>query len=212
MRRCYYYSEANTYIKNISLLFNKILKKAKQQNIIPVFSEEYSKRAYVGRNSLHAEDRELFKVVCLRAAMNLDLLLGTFKVIKFMDHYIHKWKIKGYIHATVLYKKTTYNLSLSYKTSFEDDIEFFGINNFLYNKTKGVNHDLIVMDVPQDLFYVIPYNAEDYTIQRGFLTFNKGNKLRLRGKYCSSCANKCKSSFYNGLDRLSLTLKKEVTV
>lgn len=208
MRRCYYYSENDGYIKNINLLFNRIFKKAKQQSIIPPFSEEYSKRAYVGRNRLNREDKEVFKVVCLRAAMNLDAFVGKFKILEFMDTYLHKWKIKGFVHARVKVGEKIYNLSISYKSLFQEDLDFFGLNNYFYNQTKGTDNDLIVMDAPQDLFYMIPYNTDDYTTQRGFLTFNKGNKLRLRGSYCASCKNKCKSSFYNGLDRLSLTLKK----
>lgn len=205
---CYYYKERETYSKGVRLLFNRILTSYRKGNdIVTTFAEEFSSRAYVGRNAVEAIDKEEFKTLCLRCAINLDRFFSKFEPKNVMSHYCFKWKIKGFIHGTVVHESTTYNLSLSFedRNLTEKKVDFFCLNNYLYNKANGTKNSLLIMGVPQDVFYVVPYNDKDYTIKRGFLTFSKGNKLRRRGEHCSNCKHDCKPRFYNGLDRLELT-------
>jgi hypothetical protein len=206
---CYYFKERETYIKGVRLLFESILKECSKSKrlVIEEFALQFSSRAYVGRNSIISINKEEFKTFCLNCAINLDRLFSKLPTDNFLDPYQFKWKIKGKIHGQIKRNKT-YNLSLSFEDRklTEKDVDFYCLNNYLYNKAKDTNHDLLVMCVPQDVFYLIPYEDKDYTIQRGFLTFSKGNRIRKRGEHCALCAHNCKPHFYNGLNRLTLTI------
>ena len=208
--KCYFYKERCTYNKTIRLLFNKILSiyATSDKSIIEIFSKEFSNKAYVGRNSVLSVDREMFKTLCLRCAINLDVLFSKYKPSKVLDKYNYKWKIKGSVHGVIKTQVDSYNISLSFedKKIVEKEVDFFCLNNYIYNQAKGTSNGLIVMCVPQDIFYTVPYNKKDYTIQRGFTTFSKGNKLRRRGEHCANCVKDCKPGLYNGLERLSLTI------
>lgn len=207
---CYYFKERQTYTKNARLLFNKILNiYAKEEKaLIEIFSNEFSNRSYVGKNSVEKVNREEFKTFCLNCAINLDRLFSEYKIISMLDKYCFKWKVKGYIDCIIKSLNKEYNLSLSFEERkiTEKEVDFFCLNNYIYNECKNKTNDLLVMCVPQDLFYLVPYNDKDYTIQRGFLTFSKINKLRRRGEHCNRCFNSCKPRFYNGLERLKLII------
>lgn len=207
---CYYYKERETYVKGVRLLFNKILKiyTIKKTSIIDIFASEFSSRAYVGRNSVVSIDREEFKTFCFNCAINLDRLITKLSVTNVMDKYYYNWKIKGNIHGIIQQSNKTYNLSFSFEDRklTEKDVDFYCLNNYIYNKAKNTKNNLLVMCVPNDTFYLVPYEDKDYTIQRGFLTFSKGNRLRKRGEHCTNCVHTCKPRFYNGLDRLILAL------
>lgn len=209
LRYCYYFKERETYVKSVRLLFNKILTKYnKDSSLVKIFSDEFSGRTYVGSNSVLSINREQFKVFCLKCIENLDRFMSKYNVEHIMNHYCYKWKIKGTIHGTIDKGQKTYNVSMSFENRqfTEKSIDFYALNNYLYNECNRTKNDLIVMCVPEDSFYIIPYEDKDYTIQRGFLTYSRGNKLRFRGEHCNRCANSCKPKYYNGLDRLDLAI------
>lgn len=207
---CYYFKERDNYVKGVRLLFNNILDEYSKNNIslLEIFAQKFSSRSYVGRNSVVTVNREEFKTFCLSCAINLDRLFSRISITNILDNYYYNWKIKGFIHGIINSQNKNYNLSLSFEERklTEKDVDFFCLNNYIYNRAKGKSNDLIVMSVPQDVFYMVPYENKDYTIQRGFLTFSKGNRIRKRGEHCTNCVHDCKPSFYNGLERLSLAL------
>lgn len=210
MTKCHYYKRKDNYTRNARLLFEKVLQRVKStgSTVNCIFADVFEKRAYTGRNAIPLEDREQFKAFCIGCCINISTLFTKVKLNDIMIPYIYKWKIKGLMHSLLIIKNKEYNLSMCFENRqlTEDDIGFLCLNNHFFNKSHKKENDLIVMDVPQNLFYLISYEPKDYTIQRGFLTFNKGNNLRIRGKHCSDCLNTCKPKFHNGLNRLLLTV------
>lgn len=206
--KCYDYKPRKDYVKGISLIFEGLLKEGNGKPFIASFSDKFSSRAYVGRNYIISVDREHFLAICLQCAMNLDKLFSKVEVLNKMDKYNFKWRIKGFIHARIKVKNKEYNLGLSFtdRKLTEEDLDYFCLNNCLYNKSKGLSNDLLVMSVPQDLFYLVPYDSKDYTIKRGFAAVSKRISLKRRGNHCENCINSCKPLFHNGLSRLLLRI------
>lgn len=209
MYKCYYFKEKYTYVKNATILFNRILKNyILNKSFYPVFSEFFSSRAYIGKNAIPSDDKKVFKTFCIKLAINLDRFLTAYRITEVMKPYIYKWKIKGFMHLVAVGNNSTVNVSLSFKDlkETEKDLEFYCINNHLYNVSNKTKRDLLVIDIQQDMYYYIRYEDKDYTIKRGFSTFSRGNKIRKQGEHCINCVHSCKPQFYNGLERLALTL------
>jgi hypothetical protein len=203
--KCYYYKEKNSYLKTARLLFERILKQYDHTKDIFMsnFSHEISTRSYTGVRTVLANDRGDFRSFCTNCAININNIIKKFKISNINDTYCYKWLIKGYISG-ILHGNKDYNLWLSFEnnTLTQQDFDFVGINNFLYNRCKGTLNDAIAMVVPTNSFWIIPYDIQDYTIKRGFLTTTKRNKLKKRGIHCLRCANNCNPSWINSLDRL----------
>lgn len=202
--RCYYYKPEITYVRGITLLFNRILLEYRkgQASIIALFCDKFSSRSYTGRNSVNSTSREQFRKHCLLCAANLNNLLSKYQVTNIMECYNLKWSVRGFIHGLIKIKDKTYILSLSFDeiNVTKKDIDFFSINSYLYNAANHTSYSTLIMSVPSDVFYTVPY--QDYTIKRGFLSFPKGHKIRKHGDYCSTCACGCKPPIINGLERL----------
>lgn len=203
--KCWYYREKESYLKNVKLLFRRILIKFKTrpESIISIFAKEISSCKFTGTRKIQIEDRTEFKDFCSRCAINLSNLFDSFRIDNILDNYLYRWKIKGYISG-ILHEDKDYNLHLSYENAalVQKELNFFSINNHIYNITHELGNDAIVMSVPHNVYFLIPYNKIDYTIRRGLLTITKANKLRLRGEHCLQCSQSCNPTWINGLDRL----------
>jgi hypothetical protein len=85
-------------------------------------------------------------------------------------------------------------------------LDFFELNNYIYNTTKKKSNDLLVVCVPENNFFLIKYEKDNYTIKRGFITSVSKFKFKRSGEHCLSCKNTCKPLIINGLDRLKKLL------
>jgi hypothetical protein len=204
--KCYYFKEKESYLKNVGLLFNKVLVeyRLRKAPILTTFAEQLSSRSFTGPRRIEATEREEFRKICTSCAINLSNLFDKYEVTDILDNYVFKWKIKGSISG-ILHAAKDYNLQLSYENAslVQKDLDFFSINSYIYNVTHGLKNDTLVMSVPTNTFFLVPYEERDYTIKRGFLTITKGNRLRLRGEHCLQCECKCNPHWINGLDRLT---------
>jgi hypothetical protein len=111
-------------------------------------------------------------------------------------------QIKGSIDAEIT--KKNLSICFSFKNAFdtEKELDFYSLNNYIYNKVHKTTNDCLVMSVPTDSYFLVKYGETDYTMRRGFITSNIKNKSRRQGPYCITCQNDCKPLFINGLDRL----------
>lgn len=203
--KCYYFKEKESYLKGVRLLFDRVLTKYKenQRPIVEIFAEELSSRSFTGLRSIPAAERQEFRSFCTQCAINLSNLLAKFPLNKILDPYVFHWKIKGEITGVIKTAKE-YNLLLTYENASlaQKDLDFAILNNYIYNKTNDLANDCLFMSVPTNTFFLVPYEESDYTIRRGFLTFTKGNRLRIRGEHCLRCSQTCNPLWINGLDRL----------
>jgi hypothetical protein len=205
MFKCSQYKEKEDYIKGVSLIFARILKRYSlfpNQSFIKLFSEEISNRSYTGERIIYSKDIDLFKDYCISCASNLDKLFSSYIFTHILDKYNYKNKIKGEIGARLDQKNL--NLYFSFKNANETqkDLDFFQFNNYIYNQINDISNDCLVMSVPTDSFYLIKYKKDDYTMRRGFITSIINNRIKKSGGHCLSCKNKCKPTFFNGLKRL----------
>lgn len=205
MFKCSDYKEKDSYAKSVALLFGKFLRtysSGKYPSFLQLFASQFSNKAYTGSHFIYSKDRGFFRQYCVNCTAHLDVLLQTYKVTHLMDSYIYKSKIKGDIGGRIAGKSL--NIQFSYKNAMETqkELDFFELNNYIYNQVNNLENDCLVMSVPMDSFFLIKYKESDYTIRRGFLTAITKNRMRRRGEHCISCQKKCKPTFINGLDRL----------
>lgn len=202
--RCSFYREKDDYVKGARLLFERMLRNYDgSKSITQLFAEEFSNRSYTGIRRIYTDDKIFFRNFCVNCAINLDRLFSRHTVTNIMEEYNWRWKIKGHIGG-ILKGRRDLNLQFVYKNvSFtQKNIDMSAINNYIYNEATGKSNDALVMSVPTNSFFLVPYNERDYTIQRGFATFTKGNKIRRPGEHCNYCKEDCKPTFINGLERI----------
>lgn len=205
MCRCYYYKEKNTYIKNATLLFRGVLKKLSldsSKTFLQIFSESFSSRAYSGENTIYSEDKKLFKDFCITCANNINSFLLMNPLDKILDEYIFNNKIYGSILGVIEKNNLTIQFSFKNALDTQKDIDFYTLNNYIYNCVNKSNYDTLVMSVPTDSYFLVKFDETDYTIKRGYLKSVINSKMRRPGDYCLHCSNQCKPTFINKLDRL----------
>jgi len=208
MTRCYYFKERSTYLKNASLLFKKVLLEFYQNStktFLQTFSKNFTYRVYTGKNSIYSIDRNIFKDFCATCAINLSEFLQSNYINKIHDKYVFCNQIYGYIDGII--EKSNISIQFSFKNSIETqkDIDFYILNNYIYNIMKQTCYDTIVMSVPTGSYFKVKFDRSDYTIlRRGYLKSVINSKMRRRGDYCLHCINKCKPNFINKLERLEI--------
>lgn len=207
MFKCSEYKEKEEYTKGVALIFGKFLRKyaTTDSSFLQLFASEFSSRVYTGVRFIYSDDREMFRQYCVDCAAHLDVFLRTYKVTHLMDTYQYKSKIKGDIGGRITNKRL--NIQFSYKnmTETQKELDFFELNNYIYNEVNNLKHDCLVMSVPENCFFLVNYDEKDYTIRRGFLTAITKHRMKRRGEHCISCQGRCKPTLINGLDRLSST-------
>lgn len=205
LSKCYYFKERDGYRKSAELIFKRLLElyaSDPSSSIVKLFCDEFNRRSYTGDRLVYKNDREYFKEHCIRWSSSLDSFISKFDLTNILSSYCYKTKIKGYIDGQI--KRGTVNVSFSYKNAANThkDLDFFGLNNYIYNQVHELDNDCIVMSIPTNSFYLIEYDYRDYTIKRGFLTSILQSRSRARGEHCKECQKVCKSEFINGLERL----------
>lgn len=204
MFKCSEYKEKEEYTKSVALIFRKLLRTHASSNssFLSSFAKELSTRVYTGPRFIYSADREMFRDYCIRCARHLDELFSSYNLTNLMDNYEYKYKIKGFIGARIPNKRM--NIQFSYKnmTITQKELDFFEINNYIYNKVNDIEYDCLVMSVPENCFFLVEYKERDYTMKRGFLTAMTKNHIKRRGEHCFNCKRRCKPILINGLDRL----------
>ena len=207
MCKCYYFKDKNSYVKNATLLFRKVLKKHFQdstKSFLKVFSETFTYRCYAGDNLIYSNDRKLFKDFCISCAINIKNFLLLNSLIYPQDNYIFNNKIYGHIDGIIEKDNTTIQFSFKNALETQKDLDFYVLNNYIYNSVKKTNYDTIIMSAPTDSYFKVKFDKTDYTIKRGYLQSIIDSKMRRKGDYCLQCSNQCKPTYINKLDRLEV--------
>lgn len=206
IHRCPKYKERNSYLKSVGLVFNRILKKYKDNDktFIEVFEDEFNNRSYTGPRKIYKHHKEEFKTYALKCAINMSIIFSDYNITNIMDNYLYKYKVKGHIGGRIKDK----NIHFSYKNAkdTEKDLAYYTLNNYLYNQVKEIDNDCLVMSVGTGSFFLVEYNIDDYTIKKGFLKTIISNESKVRGEHCITCKNTCCPMFINGIDRLKIKL------
>lgn len=206
--KCYYYKEQESYGKQTQLVINSTLKKYVNSNesIFKIFTKKFTKRSYTGNRIIYASHREFFQRYAASCLVNIANLIRKFSIEKqqIQISYNYKWKIFGIIDCVI--PRLNLNVSFSYYdiTRTKKDLDFFSLNNYIYNQATNNSNDLLVMSTPTGSFQLIKYQPEAYTIARGFISIAKKNKMKRQGEHCNTCQNKCKGLFYRDLEILEL--------
>lgn len=207
MSRCYYYKEKETYIKSVSLLFKRIFMKLNSTSeFIPLFTKELNSKSFTGTSSVYTEDKETVRDYMVKCASNIDILINKFDLTNIYEEYNYRYRIRDRIGGILRINKRTFNLHFSYTnlTETQKVLDFYHLNNYLYNMSSGKDNDCLIMCVPGNFFIIVKHDPEDYTMKRGFISSIESNKNRKRGEYCITCKNKCESSLINGINRLEM--------
>jgi hypothetical protein len=167
-----------------------------------VFSETFTNRCYAGDNLIYSNDRKLFKDFCITCTNNLKNFLLLNSLSYTQDNYIFNNKIYGYIDGIIEKDNTTIQFSFKNALDTQKDIDFYVLNNYIYNSLKTTSYDTIIMSVPTDSYFKVKFDKTDYTIRRGYLKSVINSKMRRKGDHCLQCSNQCKPTFINKLDRL----------
>jgi len=119
-----------------------------------------------------------------------------------MDKYLYAYILEGFIHGEIINKNLNVHLSFTNLIETEKILDFAALNSYIYNISNNKSNSCLVMIVPLNAFYLVPYTTTDYSLRHGYISTNIKNKLRRKGTHCRTCKNECKPLFINGLDRL----------
>ena len=208
LTRCYYFNEKDNYIKYIDIFFNKLLKDFSDTNksFIELFSDKFNSTSYSGKKFIYANDRQLYKDLCLKCAINIDSFLAKFPSKNFLDTVNYKDKLKCNVGAVMNNKNINIHFCFRPIQDMQKDLDFYLLNNYIYNMIRDFKNDCLVFNAQSNLYSLIKYEDSDYTIKRGFLKSIITSKIRKQGEHCSNCKETCKAMFINGLDRLTSIL------
>jgi hypothetical protein len=211
MHKCYYYAENNTYIKYIDILFNKVLSiysKDATKSFFSIFSDRFSSYSYTGIKFVYKKDKEEFKNLCTSYANKINSFIETYKLININDSVTYKGKIKCSIGGTIQEKNKNVFFSFKNYQDTQKELDFYLLNNYIYNKIKNLTNDCLVYCVSIDAYFLVKYEDNDYTniTKRGLIKSIKNCKIKSQGEHCVSCRNKCKPMIINGLNRLNSIL------
>jgi hypothetical protein len=203
--KCYYYKEKNNYIKYIDIFFNKILKKyaCSSDLFLDLFSSNFNSMVRTGDKFVYKADREAYKTTCIKCAINMDIFLCNHKVTHILEEVKYKDKIKCCVGGVIKDKLTNVHFCHRPIKEMEKDLDFYLLNNYIYNTINYFKNDCLVFNTQDNMFILVRYGEVDYTIRRGFLKSIINSKNKIQGEYCKTCQESCKPLFINGLDRLN---------
>lgn len=202
LNKCYYYTEKDNYIKYIDIFFSKLLTEYPtiDMSLLDLFSIRVSSRSYTGIKFVYSKDRKEYRDLCIKCAINIDNFLSKYELTNIMDTVVYKDKIKCHIGG--IYNNTNFHFCFKSLQEMQKDIDFYLLNNYIYNISKGYENNCLIFNVQSDAYIQVKYEELDYTIRRGFLKSIINSRIRKQGEYCITCKNACKPMFINGLDRL----------
>ncbi len=208
---CSYYSQEDNYAKIIRLLFEKVISTYKTDgiidstsNFVDSFYNEYENKCFSGITYVYRNDREQFTTHCQTIARSLQTFIDTYKVDNIFDKYEYS-RVTGSVGCTAEINSKLYTIDFSFRT-LEDTFDwlfYHKFNTFLYNKSKDLTNDCLVLALSSDSQYLIKYNKNDYTIRYGYITSCINNKAYSPGRLCLTCKVKhCSPRLIPTLGRL----------
>jgi len=185
-------------------IINESIDSRKDNDNVSIFTLLYQK--FIESKTLRLvmkEDKELVEDIIIAYAENMSYILNKFN-LNFTDvYYEYRYKIYGNIFG-VLEGDHNYNFDISYRSPTDTfyHLYYYKLNFFLYNKTYNTKRDGLVFILSNKTVYYIPYNEDDYTINRGFLDYNIKNRAVRPGHQCLYCSVKnCKPRLITNIDR-----------
>lgn len=205
--RCYFYNETNTYIKYIDILFDKIIMELGKgtKSLLSIFSDRFSNNKYSGVKFIYKGDRKTYSDMCIKYVTNIDTFFKKFKLINIYDKVVYKDKIKCFIHGTIENKNINVYFNFRTLEEMQKDLDFYVLNNYIYNQIRDIENDCLVFNVQSDVYYLIKSKDVDYTtlIRKGFAKSIISSRIRRQGDHCKTCKGQCKPKLINKLDRLA---------
>jgi hypothetical protein len=208
MRRCPEFKERENY----ALLTENIILSAldiktgplNETSFLESFTKLFNSRAFTGKRNVVLDDREMFRDFVLKCVDNI------IKVVPSMSRppVSRPWKnlIPNKLMDIVINGKR-HRLQLSGYNSevTEEKLDFYCINNYIYNRAQEEEMPGLVMSLPDNVFFDISEsNFENYTSVHGMITTILKNRSKVQGRHCRNCENSCKPMYIKGLDRLKL--------
>jgi len=136
-------------------------------------------------------DRDEFVSTC---TLCLERLLSFFSNAnnKFSDvgaTYDYRGKLHGKIGGVVWDGEQRYTFDLSFLNTMDTfyNLKYHKFNLYLYNKLNNLQNNLLIVSPLSNSKYLINYNINDYTIDRGFLSLMIRNSSRVPGYQCTFC-------------------------
>ena len=208
---CGYYKEGNNYAKYIRLLFKDVIKNYQDSsysdisnNITDSFNRHYTSRIFDGPKRIYVKDKVDFNKFCINAITNFSNFIEHNNIQDIFLNYKYK-KLVGMIGCIVNINNKNYTVDFSFynKIITYYKLYYHKFNCHLYNEVHGFNHDTLIFVVPENLFYLIKYNKNNYTISNSYIEANRCFKAYNPGHQCASCDTKnCKPRLLNDLWRL----------
>jgi hypothetical protein len=203
MNGCFYYKERPSYLKNATLLFKRILKLYfnSSKTFLEIFVENFNSRSYSGESSVYQQDRSLFRDFCLKCSANLDSFFKKYPLTNTLESFSYKDSLTGYIDG--INNNDIINFSFLNCNLLQKNIDFYILNNYIYNIVNKKEYNSIIMSVPNNAFFLVNFDKTDYTItRRGFIKSVINSRMRRAGDHCLTCSEQCKPTFINTLNRL----------
>jgi len=150
------------------------------------------------------EDKQQIEDLLITYIENVSKFLHKFNVDFNDNNYIFKGKISGNIIGLTVIKGIEYNIDISYKNITDTfyHLYYHKLNFFLYNKAKNKTNDGLIYIVSTNTMYLIKYNLNDYTMNRGFVEYNIKNRAVRPGHQCLYCSVKnCKPRLITDINR-----------
>jgi len=150
-------------------------------------------------------DKEDVEDVLIKYAENISAFNTRFTFINnTTTDYIYRYKINGSIIGQTIINGVTYNIDISFSNATDTFYEmyYYKLNFYLYNETYNYSNDSIVYIASNDTMYIIKYDKDDYTINKGFLDYNIKSRAVRPGHQCIYCSVKnCKPLLISNIDR-----------
>jgi hypothetical protein len=208
MRTCAFYKERENFVLITTGIITATLSRITDNsvsNLLSMFEKVFNSRAFTGRRSILKIDRDEFK------AFNLKCLNTIVKILPSLHHIALRKTLRNLKTAPVSLidiKGKTYTLQVSCYNWLitEGRLDFYVLNNYIYNRASGTDYPGLVLSLPDETFFdITDSNTETYTNIRGLATRLLRTRSRVQGQWCHTCENSCKPKYIKGLERLMLT-------
>jgi hypothetical protein len=204
---CGYYKEEYNYAKIIKLLFKRVIKDYKDSSnddctidIRSTFDRLYLSSSFEGPRRVYVKDKLKFDTFCKDCANNLSKFISDNDISKLFSEYKYK-KIVGRIDCVSTINRKDYTVDFSFynKELTYHRLYYHKFNCYLYNKVNSINNDILIFIVPDNLYYLMKYDENTYTINDSYIS-SQGYSP---GMQCVTCKVKdCRPRLLNDPRRL----------
>ena len=155
---------------------------------------------------VYVADKIAFEDYIISIAQNITKFFNSYELENAFDEYVFRYKIKGHIVGQIKINNKTYNVDFSIRNTTDTfyHLYYYKLNFFLYNQTNGTKHDGLVYLPASDSMYLIKYDENNYTMNRGFLDYNINSRAVRPSHQCLYCVKKnCKPRLITNIERFS---------